>query len=128
MSSFSFPKQEKLKHKRLFDLLFAKGKSKYIYPIRLIWLVVEEPLNESPILAGVTVPKRSFPKANQRNRLKRQLRESYRLNKDKLIPKIVCDGQLAILFIYSAKQFLPYAKIDSAIKNLTKHLLRVLSQ
>ena len=127
MASFSFPKSEKLKHKRLFSLLFEKGKSKYRFPLRMLWIKVDPPISDIPFLCGVTVPKKSFSKAVQRNKIKRQLREAYRLNKLN-IWKQHHDDQYAILFIYSAKEFVPFDKIMSTMDILTKFLHNQISQ
>ena len=70
----TFKKQEKLKKSKLIEQLFAQGKSLTIFPIKLIYLEIN---HNSPykIQAGVTVSKRNFRKAVDRNRIKRLLRE-----------------------------------------------------
>ena len=127
MASFSFPKSEKLKHKRLFSLLFEKGKSKYRFPLRMLWIKVDPPISDVPFLCGVTVPKKMFGKAVQRNRIKRQLREAFRLNKMN-IWKNHCNDQYALLFIYSVKESVPFDKIMDAMDILTKFLHNQISQ
>ena len=78
---FTFEREERLKSKKIIGRLFNKeGKSFAIYPLRIIWLAT--PLETSyPIQIGVVVPKRQFRKAVQRNKIKRRILESYRLNK-----------------------------------------------
>uniref|UniRef100_UPI003593432D ribonuclease P protein component n=1 Tax=Pricia sp. TaxID=2268138 RepID=UPI003593432D len=63
----TFPNKEKLKSRKLIDLLFAQGKSVSNYPIKLIYLNTELP-EDLKIQAGVAVPKKSFKSAVKRNR------------------------------------------------------------
>ena len=126
MALYSFPKKEKLKHKRLFSQLFEQGHSKYIFPIRLLWIRVDPPISEVNFLCGVSVPKRLFPKAVHRNRIKRKLREAYRLNKPSITHQ--SDGlQYAILYIYTAREDHSSQKIHASMKQLTKFLHKQIS-
>lgn len=78
--NYRFPKKERLCSQKNIEQLFAEGKSVSKYPLKLIYLASSLPENV-PIQVGVTVPKRTFKKAVIRNRIKRLLRESYRLHK-----------------------------------------------
>jgi len=108
----SFSKKEKLKSKKLIERLFVEGKNVSSYPVKLIYLETTLPFDVA-IQAGVTVPKKNFKSAVKRNRIKRLLRESYRLNKG-----LVCNnsaGTFAFLFLYLGKEMPEYVDID---KNL----------
>lgn len=83
MTEFSFSKKDKLKSKTDIDLLFSKGSSVKKYPIRIIYYLEES--DQTIKKVGVSVSKRHFKKAVDRNRIKRLLREAYRLNQQ-LIP------------------------------------------
>lgn len=78
MKKFGYPKVEKLKQKKEISLLFEKGKWQTCGNLRLIFL--KENLS-SQLQFGVSVSKRFYKKAVDRNRIKRLLREAYRLNK-----------------------------------------------
>jgi len=114
----TFPKTEKLKSKKLLDELFTSGKKLNEYPIKLVY----KQLNfEDDVLikAGVSVPKRNFKKAVDRNRIKRLLREAYRLNKhiihSELKEKYVC------MFLYLGKEMPTFEMLDTkAVKLLNK--------
>ncbi|MDQ8142217.1 ribonuclease P protein component [Chryseobacterium sp. CFS15] len=82
MSDFKYPKDEKLKKENEITLLFAKGKWKSCGNLRIIILKNHPDLQTENVKLGVSVSKRYFKKAVCRNRIKRLLRECYRLNKD----------------------------------------------
>lgn len=109
----SFPKKEKLKSKKLIDRLFAEGKSVSNYPIKLIYLKTELPL-EVPFQTAVTVPKKNFKSAVKRNRIKRLMREGYRLNKDLVFNN--SKGAFAFLFLYLGKEMPEYSQIEENIR------------
>ena len=109
---YGFPKKEKLKSKKLIDQLFTEGKSVSSFPIKLIYIQTKLPL-DVPIQAGVTVPKKNFKSAVKRNRIKRLLRESYRLNKALVFNN--SDASFAFLFLYLGNKMPDYEEVD---KNL----------
>lgn len=80
--NFRYPRQEKLKKKNDITLLFEKGKWRNCGNLRIIILKNHPDLQTENIKFGVSVSKRYFKKAVHRNRIKRLLRECYRLNKD----------------------------------------------
>lgn len=110
---FSFPKKEKLKRKKLIEQLFEGGEGISSYPVKLIYLRTELP-EDVQIQAGVTVSKRNFKRAVQRNRIKRLLRESYRLNKHLVFNNI--EGNFAFLFLYIGKEMPEYEQVEASIK------------
>lgn len=107
--AYKFPKREKLKNKKLIEKLFVEGKSVSSFPIKLIYLKTELP-TDACIQAGVTVPKKNFKSAVQRNRIKRLLREAYRLNKSLVFNN--SEGTFAFLFLYLGKDMPNYETID----------------
>lgn len=109
----SFPKKEKLKNKRLFERLFSEGKSISSYPIKLVYLKTELPFDVS-IQAGVSVPKKNFKSAVKRNRIKRLIRESYRLNKALVFNN--SEGTFAFLFLYLGKDIPLYSQVETHMK------------
>jgi len=113
--SFRFPKSEKLKSRKTIELLFEEGKSVSKFPIKLFYIPVK---NSEKTQAGFTVPKRNFHKAIDRNRIKRQVREAYRLQKHLL--KLDNGAEFALFFLYIGKEKLPYTKIEKAMKSLLK--------
>ena len=94
----TFGKQEKLKSKKLIGKLFEEGKSIKKFPVRLIYLQTQYASNFS-IQASFSVPKRNFKKAVDRNRIKRLLREVYRLEKPQLYEYLEASYVIMITFI-----------------------------
>lgn len=105
----TYPKHEKLKSKTTIDLLFSEGKSVSKYPLRLVYapIVLEDNLK---IKFGVSVSKKYFKKAVDRNYYKRVLRETYRLNKKILFDNM--EQPYAIMFFYQTKDRLTYQEIN----------------
>ncbi|UYZ61730.1 ribonuclease P protein component [Hymenobacter weizhouensis] len=120
--SYSFPKEEHLCRKKLIDELFGRGSSFGLYPLRLVWLPLAEP-SVAPPQVLVSVSKRSFKRAVDRNYLKRLLREAYRLNKYRLVeaPGGHRVGQLAI--IYSGKEKKPFTLVEKKLISGLERLL-----
>lgn len=112
---FRYPKTEKLKSKNTIDLLFSEGKSVSKYPLRLVFVptVFGEPFDNLsvPLKMGVSVSKKHFKKAVDRNYFKRVLRETYRLNKHLLIENL--DKPYAFMFLYQSKDRLSYEEINT---------------
>ena len=108
----TFTKKERLTNKKLFESIFESGKSISAFPFRLIW--IEIALSSSaPAQLGISVPKKSFAKAVDRNKLKRRIRESYRKNKHSLYEILKKKNlSIALMIIYVAKEELPYQEIE----------------
>jgi len=128
--NFTYPKNEKLKSKITIDLLFSKGKSVSKYPLRLVYVesdygIAED--SEQKIKMGVSVSKKNFKHAVDRNYFKRLLRETYRLNKHLLIDNL--DKPYAMMFFYQTKERLSYEEINTkTIQLFEKFILQIKSQ
>ncbi|MBT3587674.1 MAG: ribonuclease P protein component [Flavobacteriaceae bacterium] len=108
--NFRFPKSEKLKSKKMIELLFAEGSSISKYPIKVLYLPSDDIKKTQ---AAFAVPKRNFISAVDRNRIKRQLREIYRLQKHLL--KNEKELKFSLFFLYIGKEKLPYSAIETSI-------------
>lgn len=114
----SFPRKEKLKSRKLIETVFTEGSSVSKYPLKLVYLSSELP-EETPVQVAVTVPKRRFRKAVHRNRIKRLMREAWRLHKAQWLPEI--QQPYALVFIFTGKD-LP------ELKDLHKAMDRVMNK
>ena len=102
MTNFKYPRAEKLKKDNEITLLFEKGKWRTCGNLRIIILKDKPTLPVESLKFGVSVSKRYFKKAVYRNRVKRLLRESYRLNKD-LFKESFGEKTIAMMFWVSSE-------------------------
>ncbi|HJF91505.1 MAG TPA: ribonuclease P protein component [Mediterranea massiliensis] len=109
-------KPERLSRKKIIEKLFAGGSRSFsIFPLRVVWLPVEELNVQASLL--VSVSKRRFKRAVKRNRVKRQIREAYRLNKQPLLEALAeKDLRLALAFIYLSDELTDSAVIAEKMK------------
>lgn len=112
---FTYNKKEKLKSKKGIDLLFTEGQSVSAYPLRLVYMPTTF---DEDIIAktGVSVSKRNFKTAVDRNRIKRLLRESYRLNKAVYFNNLTTQHAFMILYIGKDKPTL--TQVENRMKLL----------
>lgn len=114
--SYGFSKQERLSGKKDIEELFAKGSSFRLQSFVIKYLIVPKSVGLNQIL--ISVPKRKFKRAVDRNLIKRRIRESYRLNKSILSSQ---ESDYIIGFIYLSKSILTFHEIqDQLIKALQR--------
>lgn len=124
MKSYSFRKQNRLSLRNEIDVLFREGKVLYAGPLRVIYLCTGTP-DETRIL--VTVPRRKFRKATDRNRIKRLLREAYRLNQRMLDSTSSASG-LHVGFVYTGdKEDVGFMEIEIHVKEALSQLAKIIS-
>ena len=117
---FTYTKQEKLKKRKLIKELFENGKTHTVFPVRMIFLKKEHEGN-FPIQASVSVSKRNFKRAVDRNRIKRLMREIYRLNKHILYNNL--DEKYIMMYIYLAKKEKSFQIIEKKMQELMRKFL-----
>ena len=131
-NNFSFPKKEKLVSRKLIDRLFVGGGSKSMscFPLRLVFMVLDhndealenkrshEDMADAQML--ISVPKRCFKHAVDRNRVKRQVREAYRRHRD--LYEIPEGKYLAMAFIWLDHQHHDSAEVEEKVANLLRRL------
>jgi len=107
-----FTKQERLCSKKQIDLLFLKGNTAAAHPLKLIFIETELGYVK-PCQAMFVVPKRSFKKAHDRNKLKRRMREAYRLNKEPFYEMLKAkDKKMIMCFLFVGKKTAEYKEIE----------------
>jgi ribonuclease P protein component len=107
---FKFRKEEKLKSEKLIKELFDRGSSFYFFPFKVLVMPTPDKSARFHQLL-VSVSKKNFKKAVDRNLIKRRVRESYRLNKN-----LLADSPLLLIaYIYNAKEILTFAQIQERI-------------
>lgn len=102
MGDFTLGKNERLSKEIWIQELFEKGSSFYFHPFKVLYLPHPDPGSTTNEVL-FSVPKRQFKRAVDRNKIKRRLREAYRLNKSEM----TAAGKWLIAYIYTAKTILP---------------------
>ncbi|BDD02817.1 ribonuclease P protein component [Aureibacter tunicatorum] len=118
-----FVKKERLCSKKLIQELFSKGSSFFLYPYKVIYLPVDNAEEQLPHQVLVSVSKRKFKHAVDRNLVKRRIKEAYRLNKHIISPKLDQNVSFLIAFIYVSPKLLPYNEIEPKLKSAMSRLL-----
>ncbi|WP_163401274.1 ribonuclease P protein component [Flavobacterium fluviatile] len=123
--NFTYRKNERLKSKTTIGLLFSEGKSVSKYPLRLVYRQAEAD-SEEKIKIGVSVSKKYFKKAVDRNYFKRVLRETYRLNKHLLWENV--HQPYSLMFFYQTKDRLTYEEINTKTVQLFEKFIQQINK
>ncbi len=118
---FTLKKAERLRSKKTIQELFLKGETILVYPLKAVYLDVEA-LQGYPAQAAFSVSKKNYKKAVERNLIKRRVREAYRLKKPSFYKKLK-SRKVAVMFIYIAKENLPYSDTEKALKKVLKKIV-----
>lgn len=113
----TFPKAEKLCRTKSIDALFAKGESFIAYPLRVVYCIEDE-ADETLQIASVliNVSKKKFKRAVKRNRVKRLIREAYRLNKAPYTQLLRTHGKrMDIAFLYLKNELPTFGEIEKSV-------------
>lgn len=127
---YTLKKSERIHHKKLIEKIFVNGNSFLIYPYKVMWMEIDSPTirfeTGYPAQFGISVSKKRFKKAVDRNLLKRRSKEAYRLNKHILYTELTKQNrQLAFMFIYVSKEILPIEVIESKIILILRRLSKI---
>ena len=117
-NQYTLSKEERLYAEKRIEALFAGGSSFIAYPLRVVYIVREkETEDESPaVTILIIVSKKRFKRAVKRNRVKRLVREAYRLNKKEFLEfSIQSKKSYDIAFLYLKNELPTYAEIEKAI-------------
>lgn len=123
---FSLSKNDRIKSKKTIETLFQQGEAFFSFPYRIVFVKTSQATAPSLQMA-ISVPKRFFKRAHDRNRIKRLTKESYRLQKQTLqtlvFEQLDC---LQVMFIYQGRDILDYQTIhryvQQALQQLQKRL------
>lgn len=119
--------QERIKSKKLIDTLFNGGNSRSLtaFPLRIVYMLrARESDDNSQAQIMVSVSKRHFKRAVKRNRIKRQIRETYRQNKELLLDVLIQKPETTICmaFIWQSDQLFPSSDIEHCMKSLLQRV------
>lgn len=125
----TFRKEERLKSRKIIKSLFESGKIIHQYPFKVLYIIEKAHDNKYPAQIGISVSKRNFKKATERNYIKRKIRESYRQNKHSLYELLkICDQKLYFFVIYTTKNNLNFSELDIEFNALIQKIKEKLNQ
>lgn len=121
---FTLGKNERLKSRKQIEVLFSKGQKLVVQPFRISYLFSMAAEKESPLKFGVGASARYFKKAVDRNRIKRLIREAWRLQKNELLLQLKEQNRhLDVFFIYTGKELPEYKDISDQMATAIKKLM-----
>jgi ribonuclease P protein component len=120
----TFKKQERIVSNKLIETLFEKGDSQSLaaFPIRTVYALQEHSGKGASVQILISVPKKRFKHAVDRNRVKRQIRESYRKHKTVVTDSVPEGKQLLIAFIWLSDRHFGSDEIESRIVSLLRKM------
>ena len=112
------PKQERLVSRRLIETLFSGSQSVAAFPLRAVYTIKDSTREEEPVQLLVSVSKKHFHHAVDRNRVKRQVREAYRHNKSLIYPALSEHQQLLIAIIWLSDKHFSTTEVEKRLVTL----------
>jgi len=127
---YTFKKEERLCNKRLIDELFHNGSSFLCYPFKASWLLVDDAAQTVSAQILISVSKRRYKRAVDRNLIKRRLREAYRLQKQQHLYELLVssDKKIVLSLGYIGKQIESFDFIEKKMLKLLKQLSEQLAK
>jgi ribonuclease P protein component len=117
---YTLGKEERLKSRKLIERLYEEKNSVKAFPLRMIFLQTKH-TSDFPAQVGVSVSKRNFKLAVDRNRIKRLMRESYRLQKEIVYDNL--DKPYVFMISYLGKQECTYDEMFLKMEKLLKRFI-----
>lgn len=129
MPEFSFPATERLKSKKQIQYLFTEGKSIKRFPLRLLYRFDPKDPEPRPLKMAVAVSAKRMPLAVDRNRIKRWIREAYRLQRSALLDSLIESGRTVhLVFVYMDNKETDYEHVKVLVHKLLEKVMNDLTE
>ena len=124
----TFSKKERIVSNKLMETLFEKGDSQVVtaFPLKAVYLPIDKPQGGTPAQVLISVPKKRFKHAVDRNRVKRQVREAFRHHKEMIYEHIAIDKQLLVAFIWLSDRHYVSSEVERRIIRLLQKIAQQL--
>lgn len=119
--------KHRLRSNQAIARLFDQGKSFFKFPLKVRYLLLDSG-DDSGISCAFVVPRRSFKKAVDRNRIKRHMREAFRLNKHVILDEMTPGQKIEMIWIYADRRILPSRIFSKAALQIFNRLVKEKSQ
>ena len=120
----TFRKRERIASLKMIETLFGGGCSQSVaaFPLRAVYMLTERQTGDAPVQLLISVPKKRFKHAVDRNRVKRQIREAFRQHKDLLYPVVPETQRLLLSFIWLSDEHRPSKEVEGRIVTLMRRI------
>ena len=121
---YGFRKRERIVSLKLIESLFGGGCSQSVaaFPLRAVYMLTERQTGDTPVQLLISVPKKRFKHAVDRNRVKRQIREAFRQHKDLLYHVLPDNQRLLLAFIWLSDEHHPSKEVEGRIVTLMRRI------
>lgn len=124
-SNHTFRRAERLKSRKIIQTLFREGKAFSVFPYKVFFHLGQRPHPDSPVQAGFAVSARTFPRASDRNRIKRLGREAWRQQKQTLYRVLEeKDRGMQVFFVYTGRERATYQAVYDKFSVILTSLIR----
>ena len=120
----TFKKAERLNGKKKIEFLVKKGNSFSVFPLRVLWKEQQSDIIPA-VQVVISVPKKNFKKAVDRNKIKRRIREAYRKNKKTLYEHLESENKkIMLMLIFSDKERPEYKLVEKKVAEILQKLIK----
>ena len=128
MKQYTFSASERLKSRKQIGLVFNQGRHVNLPPLRTSW-ILEKGIGGEPLQAGVGASGKYFKKATDRNRIKRLLREAWRLQKSQLKNLLKArEMKLSVFLIYNGRELPEHQQVMEKVKEVIDRLTHIVNE
>jgi ribonuclease P protein component len=125
---FTLGREERLKSNLSIQELLKHGRTVSLFPLKIYWNFSSDPHQKYPVRAAMSVPKRKYRRAVDRNLMKRRLKEAYRLNKYMLYDTLDQHQQkIQLIILLLSDEFIPYKQLEQGMREIFRKLVNKLS-